>query len=481
MRATYPGPKTLDTLKRGVKLFARGAHFEKEMERATRRGYKSPRQIVVDRAKGDFIWDMDGRKFIDFQCGWATNPLGNAHPEIIEAVHKAHERYGFHYDHPLRYDLAEKLATIMPGQELPRFNYEVSGTEAAEAAVHLALTHTKRRYIIAFSASFHGNSIAGKVLSAYDSEPMQYLEAWDGGVIRAPFPNSDHLPPGMDEASYTEYCLHYLRYHIPRYIAQKDAIAGIIIEPGLAEGGNWIPHTNFIQGIREICDENDWLMIADEVLTGLGRTGKMWSVEHFDVIPDIMVVGKNLSGGIEPCAGIAARDEILGVAEDFSSGSTFAGTPAGCAAGLKTLELYERDGVIEHAVKLGSIANEIMADWADKYEIVSQVRSHGLLMGVGFKHPEDRSEDWVAARAVRGRMFSENWVVARAVRGRMLENGVWAISDREESIRMYPALNMDEKNLREGLSIMEEAIQYVSQHALYEGDGPAWPSGVAGF
>ena len=267
MTDNYPGPKTLATLKRGINVFARGLHFEKEMEKATQRGYKSPRQIVIDRAQGDFIWDMDGRKFIDFQCGWATNPLGNAHPEIIEAVHAAHKRYGYHYDHPLRYDLAEKLATIMPGQQLPRFNYEVSGTEAAEAAVHLALTHTRRRYIITFSASYHGNSIAGKVISAYDSKADRYLEAWNGGVIRAPFPNSDHLPAGMDEAQYTEYCLHYLRHHIPRYIAPEDTIAGILIEPGLAEGGNWIPRTDFLKGIRDICDEHGWLMIADEVLT----------------------------------------------------------------------------------------------------------------------------------------------------------------------------------------------------------------------
>jgi 4-aminobutyrate aminotransferase/(S)-3-amino-2-methylpropionate transaminase len=403
-----------------------------------------------------------------FQNGWATNPLGNAHPEIIEAVNNAHKRYGFHYDHPLRYDLAAMLADIMPGKALPRFNYEVSGTEAAEAAVYLALSHTKRRYIIAFSSAYHGMSFGAKMLSGYSGAKNTLLEAWDGGVIRAPYPYSDEIPAGMSEEQYVDYCLWFLDTHIPSFVAEKNNIAGILVEPGLAEGGNWIPPTSFLQGIREICTKNDWLMIADEVLTGLGRTGKMWAVEHYDVIPDILVVGKNLSGGIEPCAGIAARDDILGDNDAFSSGSTFAGTPAGCAAGIKTLEIYKRDGIVEHAARLSELAKDIMSGW-EKYSIVQQVRASGLLMGVSFCKPDAAEEG------------EQDWWTARAVRGRMLEHGVWAISDQEDTIRMYPALNMDEKVLREGLGVMEEAIKYVDQHGHTEGNMPAYPTGTAGF
>jgi 4-aminobutyrate aminotransferase/(S)-3-amino-2-methylpropionate transaminase len=177
------------------------------------------------------------------------------------------------------------------------------------------------------------------------------------------------------------------------------------------------------------------------------------------------VVGKNISGGIEPCAGIAAKDEILGDNLLSSSGSTFAGTPAGCAAGLKTLEIYERDNVVEHAAYLGDIAGEEMKKW-EQYEIVSQVRGNGLLLGVNFKNPDQQQEHW--------------WT-ARAVRSRMLQNGVWAISDNEDTIRMYPALNMDESVFREGLQVMQEAISYVDQHGHSEGGGPAWPTGVSGF
>ena len=465
MADKFPGPKTRQALERGIPLFRNGLRFEAELEKAGRRGFRTANQVVIDRVEGDFIWDLDGHRYIDFQNGWATNPIGNAHPEIVEAVDAAHRRYGFHYDHPLRYDLAEMLAEIMPGKALPRFNYEVSGTEAAEAAVHLALTHTKRRYIITFGAAFHGESIAGKLIGGLNGDKNRYLEAWTGGVIKAPYPYSDQMPAGIEQDQYVDYCLWYLDNHIPDVVAPRDNIAGILVEPGLAEGGNWIPPTNLLKGIREICDKNDWLMIGDEVLTGLGRTGKMWGVDHYDVIPDILVVGKNLSGGIAPCAGIASRDDILGSNQEFSSGSTFAGTPAGCAAGIKTLEIYERDKVVESAAHLGAVAAEKMSAW-EQFDIVKQVRGNGLLMGVSFESPDAEAK---------------NWWFARSVRSRMLDNGVWAISDREDTIRMYPALNMDETVLLEGLDIMEEAIRYVNEHGQTEGNSPGWPTGVAGF
>lgn len=183
---------------------------------------------------------------------------------------------------------------------------------------------------------------------------------------------------------------------------------------------------------------------------------------------DILVVGKNLSGGIEPCAGIAARDDILGDNDKFSSGSTFAGTPAGCAAGIKTLEIFERDKIVDHAAHLSDVAADIMNGW-EQYGIVRQVRASGLLMGVSFQKPAAAEAD------------EEDWWSARAVRGKMLENGVWAICDKEETIRMYPALNMDESILREGLAVMENAIRHVDEHGHSEGDTPAFPTGVAGF
>jgi 4-aminobutyrate aminotransferase/(S)-3-amino-2-methylpropionate transaminase len=210
------------------------------------------------------------------------------------------------------------------------------------------------------------------------------------------------------------------------------------------------------------------LMISDEVLTGLGRTGRMWGIEHYDVVPDILVYGKNLSGGIAPLCGISARDDIMGDNTDFASGSTFAGMPAGCAAAIKTLQIFERDQIVAHADRLGKIAAGIMREW-ESYSIVRQARGNGLLLGVSFGKPESAEAD------------EKDWWTARAVRGKMLENGVWAISDRQDTIRMYPALNMQESVLREGLQVMEDAIRDVEKHGHTEGNMAAYPSGVSGF
>ena len=471
MAYDLPGKKTKAFLNACKSHFKHGLTYELDAKRSNSRGFKAPAQIMLDRAKGDYIWDLDGNKFIDFQNGWATNPLGNCHPEILEAVRLANERYGYHWEHPLRFELAEKLAEIMPGKQLSRFTYEVSGTEAVESAVHTALCFKKRRYVVSFASSFHGASLATKMISGYTSEHNVYMEPWDGSVVKAPYPHSENIPAGMSHDQYVDYCLWHLDHHIPEYIVPSDNIAAVLIEPGLAEGGNWIPSKKFIEGIRKICDKHGWLMIADEVLTGLGRTAKMWGVDHYDVIPDMLIVGKNLSGGIAPCAGVATRDEILGNNPSASSGSTFAGTPAGCAAGLKTLEIYQRDSVIDHAKTLSEIAKNRMAEWVEKYSIVSEVRQLGLLMGISFAVPDNDKikEGW------------DNSFIARTVRDQMLRNGVWAICDSESTVRMYPALNMAEKVFTEAFDIIESAIVEVDSGAVLVGDYPAVPTGVTGF
>lgn len=465
MTYDLPGDSSRALLARGMPHLRDGLRYEAESAKSAARGYAVPAQFIVGRAEGDYVWDLDGNRYIDFQNGWASNPLGNCHPEIIEAVHEAHRRYGFQWEHPLRIPLVEKLAEIMPAQALPRFTFEVSGTEAAESAVHLALCHTRRRYIVTFTSSFHGEALGSKMFSAYGSENNLYMEAWAGGALKAPYPYSEHIPAGMTEAQYVEYCLWYIDTHLPEYVVPEENIAAVMIEPGLAEGGNWIPTPAFMTGIRKICDRHGWLMIADEVLTGLGRTGRMWSVEHYDVVPDLLVAGKNLSGGIEACAGVAAKDVILGDNPRASAGSTFAGTPAGCAAALKTLEIYERDNIVAGAERLGRVAAERMAGWESRFAIVGQVRTLGLLMGVSFNAPEGEEDEHVG----------------RSVRDEMLRRGIWAICENERQVRLYPALNIDEKVLLQGLDIMEEAIEAVNRQGVTVGNYPAMPSGNVGF
>ncbi|MGL4563992.1 MAG: aminotransferase class III-fold pyridoxal phosphate-dependent enzyme, partial [Halioglobus sp.] len=210
MSYKLPGDQSRALLERGLPHLRNGLRYPAAARRAANQGYEAPAQMIVGRAEGDYVWDLDDNRYIDFQGGWATNPLGNCHPEIIEAVHAAHRRYGFQWEHPLRIPLAEKLASLMPGGALPRFSFEVSGTEAVESAIHLALCHTRRRYIISFTSCFHGEGLGTKMVSAYNSNSNLYMEAWAGGVLKAPFPYSESIPAGMSHAQYCEYCLWYL-------------------------------------------------------------------------------------------------------------------------------------------------------------------------------------------------------------------------------------------------------------------------------
>ena len=448
MNYNIPGIESEKILKKGINL-ARGSNsYIEEVKTAENNGYKEkPPQFINGKAEGSWIVDLDRNRYVDFHAGWASNPFGNANPEIIESVVSAMKRWGFSYEHPLQYELAEKIAEISPGNKLTRVNFEISGTEAAEAAVSTALVHKKRPLIIAFEDSFHGDSIGARGLSALTSERSKYFESWRGGVIHVPYPHTFDIPAGMNAEQYANYILWYIDEFVCKKVVSPDMIAGILLEPCMAEGGNWIPTDNFIKGIQKVAKKHDWLIIADEVLVGLGRTGKMWAVDHWNFIPDILVIGKNLSGGIEPIAAIAGKEDVM-KDTDVHSGSTYAGSPAGCAAALKTLEMYERDNIVRRTEMLGHKVMERMDKWTKEFEIVGQVRGLGLLLGASIVNKDTRKPDMDLSMAV----YQE-----------ALKRGAWIINDSEANIRLYPALNIDEDILDKGLTAVEEALRIVEK------------------
>ncbi len=449
MLYNLPGSKSEAVLKKGIYVTRGGGLYLEEVKTAKKQGYDTlPPQFINGKAEGPWIYDLDGNRYVDFHAGWASNPFGNAHPEILEAVISALKRWGFSYEHPLQYELAERLGSVSPRGELVRVNFEISGTEAAEAAVSSALVYKERPLIIAFEDAFHGDSIAARMLSALTSERSKYFESWRGGVIHVPYPHTYDVPAGMTSEQYADYVIWYIEEFITEKIASPEMIAGILFEPCMAEGGNWIPPDNFIAGIRRLAKKFGWLLIADEVLVGLGRTGKMWAVDHWDLVPDILVVGKNLSGGIEPIAAILGRDEVMR-GNTAHSGSTYAGSPAGCAAALKTLELYERENIVERTEILGKRVIERLNKWTEEFEIVGQVRGLGLLLGASIVDRDTRKPSKELALQV----YYE-----------ALRHGAWIINDNEGNIRLYPALNIDEMVLDDGLSAVEEAIRDVEKN-----------------
>ena len=462
MSISIPGPESLKILKKGPTLFKDGGRYDKAASAAMKKGYSPPPQMINARGEGPWVIDEDGNRIIDFHAGWASNPLGNANPEIIEVVQAAINQYGFIYEHRLRYDLAEALTGISPGGKLTRTNFEISGTEAAEAAVTYALRATGRPLIIAFEDQFHGDSIATRMLGSNRGAHRRLgFEAWRGGVITVPWPHSFNMPAGMSFEQYTDYVIWYIDSFVCSKVADPESIAGIIAEPLLSEGGNWLPHPKFMPALRKICDKNGWVFISDEVLAGMGRSGKWWAIEYDDVSPDLIVIGKHLTGGIEPIAAVIGTEDVLAENEGHS-GSTFAGTPAGCAAGLKTIEIMKRDALVERAAELGEKCLKRMKKWESEFEIIGQVRGRGLLLG---------------ATVVDRRTGAPSVDLALAVHNEALKRGAWIIWDSEPQIRFYPALNIDEDVLDRGLTAAEEAISEIDRN-YKENDYPFWTTGI---
>jgi 4-aminobutyrate aminotransferase-like enzyme len=441
MKFKLPGPKSMEYIRKGVNLFPGGASENYLSDVEPYGAY------VVDKTYVSWIEDLDGNRYIDFMSGWAYNNVGNVHPEVVEATVEALKRYGFSYSHKLRYDLAEKLVEITP-PELTRISFEISGTEAAEAGVSYAVACKKRPNIISFLSQYHGDSIAARNLGAVTADRRSFFEALHGGgVILSPYPVSYKIPFGLSYEEYGEYCLEFIEKQVLKYRTTPDRVSAILFEPMVAEGGNWLPPDNFIKGLRRLADEHDWLLVCDEVLTGFGRTGKMWAIEHYGVKVDLMIIGKGLTGGVMPIAAVAGSDEVMGETHAYS-GSTFAGCPPGCAAGLKTIEVMEREKLSERAGRLGGKALKRIREWVDEYEIVGDARGVGFLLGVSIV--TDKKTEAL------------NVDLARKIVLEATKNGVKPIWDAEPQVRIYPPLTIEEDLLEEGLTKLEEAVKYVS-------------------
>ncbi len=393
------------------------------------------------------VYDVDGNKYIDFTSGWASNNVGNIHPEVLDVVVEALKKYGFVYHHPLAIELAEKLVEITP-PKLTRVSMEVSGTEAAEAAVSYIVTASQRPLIISFMGSYHGDSIGARMIGAQEAARKKYFEGLDGGgVIFIPYPRSYKLPPGMTQEEFAKLILWYLDEFILEHIAEPERIAGILYEPMMAEGGNYIPPKFFPKKLEEMARKYGWFLIADEVLTGFGRTGKFWAFEHYGIDPDVVVTAKGLTGGLIPIGAVVMSDEVAGPQRAYS-GSTFAGSPAGCAAALKTIEIIYRDNLLEKVSRYGEEALKYMSEWPEKFEFISDSRGIGYFLATSIETGYGDEADIEIAK----RIFIE-----------AKRHGVWTIWDDEPHIRIYPPLNMELDLLIEGLQKLEEAIAKVEK------------------
>jgi len=414
--------------------------------RYTAPAYKRVYPLVVKRGRGIVIEDVDGNFFLDFNAGIAVATTGHCHPRVIEAI-EAQARQFLHYcGGDFYYEpmaaLAEKLCQLAPGAQAKKVFLTNSGTEAVEAAFKLARTSTGRQHVIAFHGSFHGRTLGSLSLTASRSHYRARFGPLIPGVHHVPYGYCHRCAYHLSYGSCGIECVQYLEKVLFRYEVAPEEVAAVFVEPIQGEGGYVVPPPEYLGQLKEICERHGILLVADEVQTGFGRTGKMFACEHWGVEPDILCVAKGIASGL-PLGAMIARNEIS-TWTPGTHGTTFGGNPVACAAALATIELLE-NGLIENAASVGGYLKERLLEVKTRLPVISDVRGMGLMIGVELaKRDEARTPDAQLRDAVIQGCF---------------EKGLLLLGCGESAIRFSPPLIVDETDARVAVEIFESVLE----------------------
>jgi 4-aminobutyrate aminotransferase len=352
----------------------------------------------MDHGEGAVVHDVDGNVYLDCSAGIAVAATGHSHPDVLKAIADQASRFlhistDFYHEPQVR--LGEILAQLAPVGAQAKTFFSNSGTEAVEAAIKLARYHTRRANLIAFLGSFHGRTLGSLSLTASRSVQRSGFGAMAPGVYHAPFPNPYRCPLGGSAESTADACLAYLEKQILTHLVSPDEVAAIVFEPIQGEGGYVVPPAGFIQQLAQIATRHGMLLIADEVQSGIGRTGRMFAVEHDGVRPDIVVAAKAIASGLPMGVTIAGSDVM-----NWPSGAhsnTFGGNPLACAAALATVELVTQ-GLMQNAADVGTYFVQQLRTMAERHPLIGDVRGRGLMIGIELVRDRQTKERAVAER-----------------------------------------------------------------------------------
>jgi 4-aminobutyrate aminotransferase len=426
-----PGPK--------AKLIVERDH------RVVSPSYTRDYPLVAKTGRGALVDDVDGNTFLDFAAGIAVVATGHCHPQVVAAIQKQAAELihmsctDFYYEGMVEF--AEKLAAIAPGKSAKRVYFGNSGTEAVEAAMKLARYHTKRDKFIAFHGCFHGRTMGALSLTASKAVQRKHFGSLLGGVFHAPYPNTYRGAYGERPENAAADALGYLENELFKRLCDPTDVAAIFVEPIQGEGGYLAAPPEFLQGLERICRQHGILLVADEVQSGMGRTGKWWAVDHAGVEPDILCTAKGIASGMPLCA-VIAKAEVM----DWKPGahaSTFGGNPVSIAAGLATFDILERSAVA-NAARMGEFITRQTAGWRERHKSVGDIRGKGLMIGIEF---------------VRDRKTKER---APAVRDQVIEaayrKGLLVLGAGENSLRLAPPLIIDEEQAEFAVQTLDACI-----------------------
>ncbi len=405
-------------------------------------------KLVAEKGYGVWIEDVDGNVFLDCNAGVAVCSTGHCHPEIVRAITEQTQNLihmcgtDFYYRHMPA--LGKKLDEIVPVESPTKTHFANSGAEAVETALKLAMYHTRRQKFISFFGSFHGRTLGALSLTSSKKAQRSGFMRQALDVVHVPFPNKfRHFVTDLptDSETVTRDCINWIKNKLFKTTTPPEEVAGIIIEAVQGEGGYVPAPKEFLKAIRRICDEHGIMMIVDEVQSGMGRTGKMFAIEHSEVKPDIMCLAKGIGSGL-PIGVCVARADIM----DWHKGahaSTFGGNPVCIAAALKTIELLE-NGLTENARVVGDYLQEGLRVLQEKYDCIGDVRGLGMMIGVEFI--EDKKTNR-AAPDLRDLIEIE-----------CFNRGLIILGCGTSTIRWSPPLILTKENVDVALEIFDAAI-----------------------
>jgi 4-aminobutyrate aminotransferase len=399
--------------------------------------------IVVERGEGAYIYDVDGNRYLDFTCGIGVTNTGHCHPEVVKAAREQmgkmiHAQVNILYHQPLL-RLADALREVVP-PGLDTFFFSNSGAEAVEGAVKLARHATGRPNVVVFQGSFHGRTNQTMAMTTSKTVYRQHYQPLAAGVFVAPYPYWYRY--GWDPEVTSQWCLQELRHLLASQTAPSET-AAIVVEPVLGEGGYVVPPSSFLPGLRELCDEHGILLVADEVQSGFGRTGKFFAVEHFDVVPDILIMAKGLASGF-PLSGVAAPRALMDKWLVGTHGGTYGGNAVACAAAEATVRVI-RDGLFDNAARMGEVLMAGLREVQGRYPVLGDVRGLGLMVGCEFTE-QDGSPATGLVKEIIARCLEHKLI--------LLNCGTYS-----NVVRWIPPLVVTQEQIQTALELFESALE----------------------
>jgi len=418
------------------------------------RGQNVPRGVTqyfpvfADRARNAVITDVEGKEYIDFAGGIGVMNVGHAHPRVVAAVQQQAQRFSHTSFNVVMYEsyvrVAERLNQAVPGDFAKKTMFVNSGAEAVENAVKIARYFTKRDANIAFEGAFHGRTLLGMTLTSKVLPYKTGFGPFAPEVYRIPYAYCYRCPLSLTYPGCKARCAELLVQAFQQYV-EADTVAAVIVEPVLGEGGFVPAPPEYLQRLKAICEANGTLFICDEIQTGMGRTGKMFAIEHCGVAPDILVTAKSLGGGY-PLAGITGRADVMDAPPPGSIGGTYGGNPVACAAALAVFDIVAQEDLLARAEAIGRRVRESFQALQDRHRVVGDVRGVGAMMAmelVGDPVTKEPAPE-----------------LAKEVRSGLFERGVLCLlaGGGDNVVRLLMPLTIEDEVLERGLQAMEESL-----------------------